>query len=434
MVVNRCKNGDHYWVDANVAPIIEHGQCVGYMSVRRKPSRAMVAAAEALYADVRENRKKFPMTPTRRGSLRRRVDAALAVAAVAVAATILVSSTGGAAWLASTCGAMALIAVGFARSAVSTATARLSDATAAADVISAGDLTPRISHASTDEVGRMHQSLLSILINTAGILVQIRESGELVNESAGTIGKSSGSIEAGAREIAEQSSGIASAATQMSQTLVSLSAGTDQMASSVGEVSRQAADAARVVSGAATRTESAGEILTQLRQDAAAIESVVETITSIAAKTNLLALNATIEATSAGAAGRGFAVVAAEVKELARQAAASANDIKSKVVGIQHSSDESVKAMREVLETFGTVRDISVAIAAAVEEQSATTREIATNIRQSTTAADEVARGIARVSDASRGAASGAAETAQVAQGFESLSATLDHTVRRFKI
>jgi len=82
MVVNRCKNGDHYWVDANVAPIIEHGQCVGYMSVRRKPSRAMVASAEALYADVRESRKKFPMTPTRRGSLRRRVDVALAVAAV----------------------------------------------------------------------------------------------------------------------------------------------------------------------------------------------------------------------------------------------------------------------------------------------------------------------------------------------------------------
>jgi aerotaxis receptor len=46
LVKNRCKNGDFYWVKANVTPIWERGVCSGYMSVRTKPSRAEVNAAE----------------------------------------------------------------------------------------------------------------------------------------------------------------------------------------------------------------------------------------------------------------------------------------------------------------------------------------------------------------------------------------------------
>jgi len=56
MVKNRCKNGDHYWVEANATPVRENGQVVGYMSVRKKPSRAQVEQAEALYRAMRENR------------------------------------------------------------------------------------------------------------------------------------------------------------------------------------------------------------------------------------------------------------------------------------------------------------------------------------------------------------------------------------------
>ncbi|MCK5335059.1 MAG: PAS domain-containing protein, partial [Gammaproteobacteria bacterium] len=52
MVKNRAKNGDHYWVEANVTPIMEGGRVSGYMSVRNKPSRDKIAAAERLYADL----------------------------------------------------------------------------------------------------------------------------------------------------------------------------------------------------------------------------------------------------------------------------------------------------------------------------------------------------------------------------------------------
>ena len=56
LVKNRCKNGDHYWVEAHVSPLREGGQVVGYLSVRRKPERARVAAAEQVYRQFREGR------------------------------------------------------------------------------------------------------------------------------------------------------------------------------------------------------------------------------------------------------------------------------------------------------------------------------------------------------------------------------------------
>lgn len=50
MVKNRCKNGDFYWVEANATPVFEGGQCIGYMSVRSKPSQAQISAAASAYA------------------------------------------------------------------------------------------------------------------------------------------------------------------------------------------------------------------------------------------------------------------------------------------------------------------------------------------------------------------------------------------------
>ncbi|BCU05393.1 methyl-accepting chemotaxis protein [Allochromatium tepidum] len=53
LVKNRCKNGDFYWVEANVSPLRENGKVTGYISVRRKPTREQIAEAEAIYARLR---------------------------------------------------------------------------------------------------------------------------------------------------------------------------------------------------------------------------------------------------------------------------------------------------------------------------------------------------------------------------------------------
>jgi len=59
LVKNRCKNGDHYWVEAHITPLRQNGQISGYLSVRRKPGRDQVATAEALYKTVRDGRAKL---------------------------------------------------------------------------------------------------------------------------------------------------------------------------------------------------------------------------------------------------------------------------------------------------------------------------------------------------------------------------------------
>jgi len=68
IVKNRCKNGDFYWVKANVTPLYESGKCVGYMSVRTVPSKAEVSAAEGLYAKI--NAKQASLEPKGLGKLR----------------------------------------------------------------------------------------------------------------------------------------------------------------------------------------------------------------------------------------------------------------------------------------------------------------------------------------------------------------------------
>lgn len=60
LVKNRCKNGDHYWVDAMVVPIRENNQTVGFMSVRKEPTRDQVASAESLYKRIREKNAVLP--------------------------------------------------------------------------------------------------------------------------------------------------------------------------------------------------------------------------------------------------------------------------------------------------------------------------------------------------------------------------------------
>src|SRR5262249_47874048 len=151
--------------------------------------------------------------------------------------------------------------------------------------------------------------------------------------------------------------------------------------------------------------------INELSKSAIQIGDVVKLITGIAAQTNLLALNATIEAARAGEAGKGFAVVAQEVKALAVQTAKATGEIDLHIAGMQAATQASVIAIKEIGETISRISEIASAIAASVEQQEATTQQIARDVNRAAAGTSQVATNIA---DVSKGAAATGSASLQV--------------------
>jgi methyl-accepting chemotaxis protein len=168
---------------------------------------------------------------------------------------------------------------------------------------------------------------------------------------------------------------------------------------------------------AVARADASQGTMRGLAEATARIGDVVHLISNIAGQTNLLALNATIEAARAGEAGKGFAVVAGEVKALAAQTAKATADIGSQIEAMRGVTGDAVGAMTEIGAIIGKMDEVSAAIAAAVEEQSVTTREIAGSIQAVSSATAGAAQAMAKVvsvavgaGEASRDVQRGAAE------------------------
>ena len=205
-------------------------------------------------------------------------------------------------------------------------------------------------------------------------------------------------------------SAVASAAEETSVNVQTVSAGTEQLSSSIAEIGRQVVSSSEIARKAVDEAGATDATMQGLADNAARISVVVDLIQTIASQTNLLALNATIEAARAGEAGRGFAVVASEVKNLASQTAKATDEIRQQIGDMQNVTSTAVTAIRNISATIGEINDVTTAIAAAVEEQGAATREIARNIQHAAGGTSEVSSNIVGVSNASSEAGTAAGE------------------------
>jgi methyl-accepting chemotaxis protein len=246
---------------------------------------------------------------------------------------------------------------------------------------------------------------------------RIAEFEATVRTALDSLQKSANSMQATAQGMsatADQSSAlvnaVASAAEETSVNVQTVSAGTEQLSSSIAEIGGQVLTSAQIARKAVDEAGQTDATMQGLAENAGRISVVVDLIQTIASQTNLLALNATIEAARAGEAGRGFAVVASEVKSLANQTAKATDEIRSQIANMQLVTTSAVGAIRNIGNTITEINDVASAIAAAVEEQGAATREIARNIQHAAGGTSEVSSNIIGVSTASAEAGSAAGE------------------------
>ena len=229
-----------------------------------------------------------------------------------------------------------------------------------------------------------------------------------------------------------QAAVVASASQQTSGNVQTVASATEELSSSISEISRQVAQSTEIAGRAVENARRTGDTARSLAEGAQKIGDVVTLIQSIAEQTNLLALNATIEAARAGEAGRGFAVVASEVKSLAGQTAKATTEISEQIAAIQQTSDETVAAIRNVVDVIAEIDQIGTAIAAAIEEQGSATKEISRSIQEAARGTHEVNSNITGVQQAADDTGAASSRVLGAAEQLSSQSRDLADQVNRF--
>jgi methyl-accepting chemotaxis protein len=225
-----------------------------------------------------------------------------------------------------------------------------------------------------------------------------------------------GEIDDAIHKSTEQADMAAQAAQETSANVQTVASSSEELAASITEISESMSKSQAATDGAFAQVVSAGQATQRLTEAGVAMGGIVGMIQNIAGQINLLALNATIESARAGEAGKGFAVVANEVKNLANQAAKATDQITREIEGLQGISGEVVAALDGIRGSIDNVREYVAATASAVEEQSAVTRDMSSNMQNASMAVDTITSNISSIAAAVSQAGSAVTTTKEAAQ------------------
>ncbi|RKS77911.1 methyl-accepting chemotaxis protein [Motilibacter peucedani] len=304
------------------------------------------------------------------------------------------------------------------------------------DVLAAtadGDLTRLADVTSRDEIGQMAASLDRSTRATAATVEAMHQSAARLAATSAQLGGVATRIADAATSTTAQSQAATAAVEEVSGSVSAVAAGAGEMASAIDSIAQNAGRAMQVAASAVDAAARTSETVHRLGQSSAQIGDVIKVITSIAGQTNLLALNATIEAARAGEAGRGFAIVAGEVKDLALETARATEDIARRVQAIQEDTSSAVEAISEINAVIGEINGYQATIAAAVQEQAATTEAMDGSAGRAASSTTRIGETIAAVEQGADATSAAATESQAAASALTEVSDELTGLVARFR-
>ncbi|XVU30438.1 methyl-accepting chemotaxis protein [Actinoplanes sp. CA-054009] len=296
------------------------------------------------------------------------------------------------------------------------------------------DLTATVTSRSRDEVGAMATSLNRATESMRTTVQSLGSASTSLAAAAEELSATSNQIAGSAEEASSQAIAVSAATEQIRRNVDTVAAGSEEMGASIREIAQNANQAAEVAGQAVSMAQSTNTTVSKLGDSSAEIGNVVKLITAIAEQTNLLALNATIEAARAGDAGKGFAVVASEVKDLAQETARATEDISTRVTAIQADTGIAITAIGDISEIIARISDYQTTIAAAVEEQTATTGEMNRGVSEAAYGVGEISTGVDTLTTAARLTTESVTESQRAAEELARMSSDLQTLVGTFRV